>query len=128
MEVNQNQIIKCLYNLDDLKLVDEDTVGMKGQNHDWTDDEILSLLDELLPNLTVLGFELTESASMRVTVAASECSNFEVQGDLDLIVWTHGRTLTGLTKNQIGLFLEVNKYLGDRGAAAVATLIAGQQV
>jgi hypothetical protein len=45
-----------------------------------------------MPNVNVLGIELTESTSMRVTVAS---------------------------------FLEVNNHLG---AAAVATLIAGQQV
>ena len=81
-----------------------------------------------MPNLNVRGFELTESTSVRGKVALLECTHFVIQGDRDLNVRNGGRTLTDLTNNQIGLFLEVNKHHGGRGAAAPATLIAGQQV
>ena len=81
-----------------------------------------------MPNLNVRGFELTESTSVRGKVALLECTHFEIQGDRDPNLRNGGRTLTDLTNNQIGLFLEVNKQHGGRGAAAPATLIAAQQV
>lgn len=110
---NRNEDIRGLYSLDEPKLLGEDTADMEVLCDDWTDEEILSLLDDTMPNLNVVGFELSESTALRVTVAPIECSAFDIEGELELSIWTGSGFLTGLTKSQLGLYLEVGKHLGD---------------
>ncbi len=127
MIINESDGTSTVVRLDVSDLVYQTAPCPDTGEESWSDAEILSLLDYAMPDFNVVAFELSDSAALRVTVAPMECSAFDMEGELELSIWTGSSSVTGLTKSQLGLYLETFKLLGDRGATEVARLLARQQ-
>ena len=105
------------------------TVGYCGdfgpKASDWSKLEVVSLLGETL-ELEVLDFNTSTTCAAEVNVVHGDNYPLVFDGCFELSVIVEEGYLANLSVSDLGLLLEVNKYLGNRGAAAVAELIASR--
>ena len=105
------------------------TVGYCGdfahKASDWSKHEVVSLLAETL-ELEVLDFNTSTTCAAVVNVIQGDNYPLIFDGCFELSVIVEEGYLANLSVSDLGLLLEANKFLGNRGAAAVAELFASR--
>jgi hypothetical protein len=89
----------------------------------WSKQEVIALLREAL-NLPISDFSTSSTCAAEVMVVQGDNFPLVFEGCFALSVLVEDGDLANLTVSELGLLLEANKYMGNRGASAVAELIA----
>ncbi len=97
------------------------------QPSDWSKDEVVSLLAETL-ELEVFDFNTSKTCAAEVTATHGDNYPLIFDGYFSLRVVVEEGYLANLSVSDLGLLLEANKYLGNRGATAVAELLASRSL
>jgi hypothetical protein len=103
-----------------------DYIGNFGRHpSDWSEDEVIALLREAF-DLNITDFSTSSTCAAEVTVFSGVNGSLFFDGCLALNIEAEDGDLVNLSVSELGLLLEANKYMGRRGVAAVAELIASR--